>query len=206
MCFFGQRPNQPWIRCTLAFHYSELDQSGTGFPSNNLLIKVQGEHQNNKIILSPSLVVLRKKIFKSFFDSRDYLSCSVDLKRPEKPEDWVSDLSNHKTPEEVVDDFNSAKDGEASEKSHGASYKAQLGFHCHLWIITNMSSRCHTTAPFHPSQSHHRLTCQSRCAQPQAVHAPALWLEIDKLFEIQKHLLWFSLSWLNPRCLTYSFL
>ena len=58
---------------------------GTGFPSNNLWIKVQGEHQNNTIILSPSLVVLHKKIFKSFFDSRDYLSCG-DLEGPEKPE------------------------------------------------------------------------------------------------------------------------
>ena len=46
----------------------------------------------------------------------------------------MSDLSNHKKPEEVVDDFNSAKDGEASEKSHGASYETQLGLELDLLV------------------------------------------------------------------------
>ena len=42
-------------------------------------------------------------------------------------------------PEQVVDDLNPTEDGEASEKTHCASYQAQLGLHCHLWIyIINM--------------------------------------------------------------------
>ena len=43
------------------------------------------------------------------------------------------------TSDEVVDDFDPTEDGEASEKTHCASYQAQLGLHCHLWIyIINM--------------------------------------------------------------------
>ena len=42
-------------------------------------------------------------------------------------------------PEEVVDYFNPTEDGEASEKTHCASYQAQLGLHCHLQFITKIS-------------------------------------------------------------------
>ena len=44
-----------------------------------------------------------------------------------------------KIPEKVVDDFDPTEDGEASEKAHCASYKAQLGLHCHLQIIPKIS-------------------------------------------------------------------
>ena len=35
-------------------------------------------------------------------------------------------------PDKVVYDLNSTKDGETSEKSHGASYQNKLSFQCHL--------------------------------------------------------------------------
>ena len=40
-------------------------------------------------------------------------------------------------PEEIVNDFNPAEDGEASEKAHCASYQTQLGLHGHLeyWLL-----------------------------------------------------------------------
>ena len=43
-------------------------------------------------------------------------------------------LPKNKTerPEKVVDDLNPTKDGEASQKAHGASNQTQLGFHRHL--------------------------------------------------------------------------
>ena len=40
-------------------------------------------------------------------------------------------------PEKVVDDLDPTEDGESCKKAHGASYKAQLCLHCHLWIIIN---------------------------------------------------------------------
>ena len=77
-------------------------------------------------------------VFKSLVGSRHY-SSSRDLERHEEPEKLVGDIClKKKTPEKVVDDFNPTKDGEASEKAHCASNKAQLGFHCHLQTITNI--------------------------------------------------------------------
>ena len=46
----------------------------------------------------------------------------------------MSDLSNHKKPEEVVDDFNPTDDGKPSEKSHGATNEAQLGLELDLLV------------------------------------------------------------------------
>ena len=37
-----------------------------------------------------------------------------------------------KKPEEEVDDLDPTEDGEAGEKTHGASDQTQLGFYCHL--------------------------------------------------------------------------
>ena len=45
------------------------------------------------------------------------------------------------TPDEVVDYLDPTEYGEASEKAHCASYQAQLGFHCHLQIIST-AERC----------------------------------------------------------------
>ena len=78
-------------------------------------------------------------VFKSFVDSRHYGS-SGDLEGHEEPEEKGNHLKAAKEiPDEVVDDFNPTEDGEASEKAHCASYKTQLGFHCHLQMVTKIS-------------------------------------------------------------------
>ena len=41
-------------------------------------------------------------------------------------------VSKRKKPEKEVDNFDPTKYGEASEKTHSASYQTQLGFYCHL--------------------------------------------------------------------------
>ena len=111
-------------------------------------------------------------IFKSLVNSGHHGN-SRDLERHEEPEKRVSDLSLRR-PEEVVDDLNPTEDGEASEKAHCASYQAQLGFHCHLQIIPKISIlMCNCLKPSHPSQSHHKLLCQSGHTLPPVVHAPA---------------------------------
>ena len=107
--------------------------------------------------------------------------------------EWVI-KATPKTPEEVVDDFDATEDGESSEKAHCSSYQAQLGFHCHLWIITNMSNHCHPMPPFHLSQSHHRLPCQSRCTLPPAAHAQTWLLRTIN----ERHQMFTYLSFLLP--------
>ena len=48
---------------------------------------------------------------------------SGNLEGQEKPEDQVTDLQKQpKKPEKVVDDLDPTEDGEASEKTHCASY------------------------------------------------------------------------------------
>ena len=71
-------------------------------------------------------------VFKYFVDSRHH--SSGDLEGHEEPEEkgLKSSEQTKETPEQVVDDFNPTEDGEASEKTHRASYEAQLGLHCHL--------------------------------------------------------------------------
>ena len=77
-------------------------------------------------------------VFKSLVDSRRYCS-SWDFERHEEPEKLFGDVRPKKNkPEKVVDDLNPTEDGEASEKAHRASNEAQLGFHCHLEIVTNI--------------------------------------------------------------------
>ena len=44
-----------------------------------------------------------------------------------------------KAPDKVIDDLDPTEDGEASEKAHCASYKAQLGLHCNLQMMINIS-------------------------------------------------------------------
>ena len=58
-------------------------------------------------------------------------------------------------------------------------------------------------SPFDPSQSHHRLLCQSRCKRPLKAHAPVKSLKMKKKnCEIAKYLLRFLLSGLKKRFLT----
>ena len=102
-------------------------------------------------------------ILKSVLSSRDHFDL-WDPERHKEPEEEVdhnyilSDKIEHELenpenstwkwtlvewedePEKVVDDLNTAEDGEASEETHCASYQTQLGLHCHLAIITRMVS------------------------------------------------------------------
>ena len=71
-------------------------------------------------------------------------------------------------PDAVEDDFDPTENGEASEKTHRASYEAQLGHQSHLQhrkyiLFTKMP-------PSRPSQSHHKLPCQRRCTRAQVLH------------------------------------
>ena len=88
-----------------------------------------------KCFFSSALVLSCQMVFKSLPDSRHHL-CPGNLEGHEKPEEgevlkeFIKESESE--PEKVVDDLDSTKNGEASEKAHGASNQAQLGFHCHL--------------------------------------------------------------------------
>ena len=96
-------------------------------------------HRKSDVFLCPLLILLCQAIFKSLFDSRHHLGFR-GLERHEVPHRVKVNKSGHirvyhrksKKPQKVVDDLYSTKDGEASEKAHGASYQTQLGFQCHL--------------------------------------------------------------------------
>ena len=60
-----------------------------------------------------------------------FLDCSRDF--------GVLHIERGKEPDGIVDDLDPTEDGEASEKAHCASYKAQLGLHCNLQMIINIS-------------------------------------------------------------------
>ena len=84
---------------------------------------------------------LRELLFQflvvKFFSSKLVVgSTSGDLECQEKPENSISSIRKPKKPEEIVDDFDPTQNGEACQKAHCASYKAQLGLHCHLEIIS----------------------------------------------------------------------
>ena len=44
----------------------------------------------------------------------------------------LSKINRKSKPEDKVDYLDPTEDGEASEKTHSASYQTQLGFYCHL--------------------------------------------------------------------------
>ena len=65
-------------------------------------------------------------------DSRQIL---IDIEKPkntiEKPEEKNEKVSERKS-EKKVHDFNPTEDGEASEKTHGATYQSYHPFQSHL--------------------------------------------------------------------------
>ena len=62
---------------------------------------------------------------------------SANLERQEEPGKWEIVWEIQKKPEKEVDDLDPTEDGEAGEKTHGASNQTQLGFYCHLQINSN---------------------------------------------------------------------
>ena len=56
-------------------------------------------------------------------------------------------------------------------------------------------------SPLRPSQSHHRLLCQSRCTLPPVVHAPAKKLWINQYLNIQTGLTEVVVVWVEEEML-----
>ena len=90
------------------------------------------QHRNERF---PHSIVSCQKVFKHLIDSSH--QGTGDLERQEKPEVYdctFYELAKSKRPQKIVEDFNCAEDGEASEKAHRATYQAKLGFECHLSV------------------------------------------------------------------------
>ena len=105
--------------------------SGDYFEAYKIYLYRAGGHT----IIFSTLVLPYQMVFKSLPDRRHQLSPG-NLKGHEKPDEGevLKEIikESESVPEEVVDDLDSTEDGEASEKTHGAPYQTQLGFHCHL--------------------------------------------------------------------------
>ena len=77
-----------------------------------------------------SLTFLHQMILKSLVRG-DYHLSPGDPERHKEPENMTSEFEI-KLPDDIVDDLNSAEDGEASEESHCSSNETQLSLQSHL--------------------------------------------------------------------------
>ena len=71
---------------------------------------------------------------------RESSNFNIKIEKPkntsEKPEEMNEKVSERiRKPEKKVHDFTPTENGEASEKTHGATYQSYHPFHSHLQII-----------------------------------------------------------------------